>query len=107
VLLGTLPYMSPEQLRGELATPAWDLWALAVTTHEMFTGQRPRGLAGGTPAAPLAPALAAFFAGALAEDPAARPGSPQAFEAALTGALASAAPGPERGPGPGPEVRLR
>ena len=33
--------MSPEQLRGEGASPAWDLWALAVVAYEMLTGAQP------------------------------------------------------------------
>jgi len=41
MLLGTLGYMSPEQLCGELAKPAWDLWALAVVAYEMLTGAHP------------------------------------------------------------------
>lgn len=46
VLVGTLPYMAPEQLRGLPIDPAWDLWALAVVTYEMLTGAHP--FAGGT-----------------------------------------------------------
>lgn len=41
IFVGTLKYMSPEQLRGEQACPAWDLWALAVTAYEMLTGAYP------------------------------------------------------------------
>ena len=41
MLLGTLRYMPPEQLRGEFAKPAWDLWALAVVAYEMLTGAHP------------------------------------------------------------------
>ena len=40
-LIGTLRYMSPEQLRGEPPGARWDLWALAVTTYEMLTGEYP------------------------------------------------------------------
>jgi serine/threonine-protein kinase len=40
-LLGTLAYMSPEQLRGLPPSPAWDLWALAVVTYEMVVGTHP------------------------------------------------------------------
>jgi serine/threonine protein kinase len=30
--------MSPDQLNGDVASPAWDIWALAVITYEMLTG---------------------------------------------------------------------
>jgi serine/threonine-protein kinase len=40
-LLGTIAYMSPEQLRGERATPASDVYALGVVLHELVTGKRP------------------------------------------------------------------
>ena len=33
--------MSPDQLSGEGASPAWDIWALAVITYEMVTGAHP------------------------------------------------------------------
>lgn len=41
VLIGTLRYMSPEQLRGEEAGPSWDLWALAAVAYEMLVGRHP------------------------------------------------------------------
>ena len=41
VLLGTPQYMSPNQLNGEVASAAWDNWALAVITYEMLTGTHP------------------------------------------------------------------
>lgn len=40
-LLGTLPYMAPEQLRGEDAGPAADVWAFGVVCAEMLTGRLP------------------------------------------------------------------
>jgi serine/threonine-protein kinase len=41
VLVGTPQYMSPDQLNGEVASPAWDIWALAVIAYEMLTGTYP------------------------------------------------------------------
>ncbi len=41
VLMGTPQYMSPDQLNGEVASAAWDIWALAVITYEMLTGAHP------------------------------------------------------------------
>lgn len=39
--LGTPHYMSPEVCRGELATPASDVYALGITLYHMLTGQPP------------------------------------------------------------------
>ncbi|HEY4229111.1 MAG TPA: protein kinase, partial [Thermoanaerobaculia bacterium] len=40
-VLGTVGYMSPEQVRGEPAKPASDQFALGCIFYEMLTGQRP------------------------------------------------------------------
>jgi tRNA A-37 threonylcarbamoyl transferase component Bud32 len=41
VLVGTMKYMSPEQLRGRPPSPLWDLWALAVIAYEAICGCAP------------------------------------------------------------------
>ena len=40
-LLGTPNYMSPEQVLGQAATEASDLYALGIVAHEMLSGRRP------------------------------------------------------------------
>ena len=39
-LLGSLFYMSPEQIRGDAPTPASDIYSLGLTMYEMLTGRR-------------------------------------------------------------------
>ncbi len=103
MLVGTLQYMSPEQLRGAAAQPSWDLWALGVVAYEMLTGTHP--YAGGTvaelsrdvsvgrfmqvtahlPDAP--PGWQSFFERAFAPEPEHRPGSASLFLAELQATL--------------------
>ncbi len=41
VVVGTLPYMSPEQLRGGPIGPASDVFSLGILLYQMATGERP------------------------------------------------------------------
>jgi serine/threonine protein kinase len=40
-LMGTIPYMSPEQARGETVDNRSDIWSWAVIVHECLTGSNP------------------------------------------------------------------
>src|SRR6185503_8351737 len=93
VLLGTLPYMAPEQLRGEAVSAAADVWALAIIAHEMLTGRHPfaNALAAivNPSSAPVEPngALRGFFDYVLSPDAGDRPATPAVFLAHLERAV--------------------
>ncbi len=40
-VLGSLPYISPEQLRGESVDSRADVWSFGIVLSEIFTGRRP------------------------------------------------------------------
>jgi serine/threonine-protein kinase len=102
-VLGTAGYLSPEQARGERATPASDRYALGIVAWELLTGARP--FESTTPTAeamahvnaPVPSAHAAnaalpasfdpVFERALAKDPAQRYGTASEFVGELRGAL--------------------
>jgi len=100
-VIGTPEYMAPEQVKGQPATPATDLYALGVMAFEMFTGVLPHR--GTTPHAILhgivyepppnprsinpqvAPATEHVLLRALAKEPGQRFGSGREFASALQG----------------------
>ena len=107
--VGSLYYMSPEQIQGAEPDPRSDLYALGITLYEMVTGRRPfQGdsdfsiMAAHMQQVPAAPIeivpnvpsdLSDIIVMAIARDPAARFQSADAFHAALRSlALAGAAP---------------
>ena len=98
-VVGTPRYSSPEQLAGEPATPASDLYAVGVVLFEMlvgappYDGPSPSAVAAAHQTAPIPdvtawrrdvpPAVASAVTRALAKDPAARFPSATAMRAAL------------------------
>jgi tRNA A-37 threonylcarbamoyl transferase component Bud32 len=106
VFVGSLPYMSPEQLRGEPLSPRWDLWALSVIAYETLCGVPPflgpdfpslqnAILAGSVPRVSSriqgAPHWQEFFNRALARSENDRPGSMAEFWADLQSCFSAAA----------------
>jgi serine/threonine-protein kinase len=100
-LLGSLSYMSPEQLNGEKATTRSDIYSVAVTLYEVLTGRLPftgatnyeimLGHLQRTPVTPMEvnavipPAVSQAVMRALSKDPQERFATANAFHAALLG----------------------
>ncbi|HEX2015815.1 MAG TPA: serine/threonine-protein kinase [Solirubrobacteraceae bacterium] len=107
-IVGTVAYMAPEQLEGQPATPAVDVFALATVAFEALTGRRARGESNPVALAhalttqpppdvrdawPDAPAgLAAALAQGLARDPQERPPGARALAQALRDGLERPSP---------------
>jgi serine/threonine protein kinase len=121
VVIGTLRYMSPEQLQGQEVTPQSDVFALGTLLAYAATGHDPfaaptvpavitRILTGPPDLAPLGDGLRAVIVGCLAKDPGDRP-SPADLLARFSDhgthdATAIAAPAPVPAVGPAPEAVL-
>jgi hypothetical protein len=106
--IGTIDYVSPEQIQGEPATAASDVYALAAVLYECLTGQVPFLRANEaavihahvvqppprvTELCPdLPPAIDEVIAAGMAKDPAARPSSSVAM---IREAVLALAPGPQ------------
>jgi len=114
-ILGTVPYMAPEQVEGREADARSDIWALGAVIYEMATGTRP--FRGETPAsvigailkdepAPLSaqqplspPSLDHVVARCLAKDPDERWQSAGDVKRELTWAIAGGGAAPPLAPG--------
>jgi len=80
-VLGTGPYMAPEQIRGEAVDARTDLFAFGVLVHELLAGRRP--FEGAT--------LADMFSSILRDAPPPLASAPPALAGIVTRCLAKAA----------------
>jgi serine/threonine-protein kinase len=110
LILGTGPYMSPEQIRGGELDPRSDVYALGVVTYRMLTGTLPftgsdlphllslhlwdpaEPMATRAPGAAVPEALDRAVLRALEKDPDARPPTARDFARELSEALAQKEP---------------
>ena len=81
--LGSVHYFSPEQARGETATPASDIYSLGIVLYELLTGRRPWQ---GDSAAAIATAR---LTGPVPSPGAVRSGVPPVLEAIARKAMAT------------------
>ena len=89
-MAGTVPYMAPEQIRGEPVVPATDVYALGVMAYELLVGRRPfTGEEGGDTSKPRSERLRIAHLTLPPPDPREfNPNLPEAASAVLLKALA-------------------
>lgn len=105
MVVGTPGFTAPERIRGDIATPASDLWSVGATLYAAVEGRGPFDRVGGSslisagvasedaPRAPSAGPLGPVIEALLGRDPAARPDATTA-ERLLAGAATEARTGP-------------
>src|ERR1700722_13642317 len=105
MVVGTPGFTAPERIRGEIATPAADLWSLGATLYAAVEGRGPFDRVGGSsvistgvanedaPRAPSAGPLGPVIEALLSRDPGTRPDA-ATTERLLTEAATAARTGP-------------